>query len=241
MTVNYREIMSNTTSKKIYLIISSVFVIAVMFIGTNQHFQDDTTIQEFPPMGFGVESTSVSPPTETTRTGIPFLVSYPMVKAPESYHQVNIDDYEWISRTIKKGEAPANEDEIREFFKIISDDVYNFEVKFNNGDVHYYSIEFNEVPLSSDVHYVKAYRLFDDVPEQFETVNVEHDPWLKQAIEKPFRWIKIDESSAKKLNELTADGNFDFRIAGELEQGEYFNIRYTGPGMTVQTAGDEPQ
>lgn len=177
------------------------------------------------------ESENPPLPVDAPRTGVPFLIAYPLAMKPTNYHEIDVNTNSWISRAIKNGETVISEQEIKDFFSIAEDRNYFFGVK-SNDVTKYYEIEYREVPISMELHNIKAYRL-EVVPDTFIPVDMSNNSWLKKAIENEFRWIQIDNPSATALTQLSKNENFNFKTVLENGHNGYYNIRYAGPGLNL--------
>lgn len=216
--------MKSRLNKKISLtIIASILVIVVGFSLTTQKYfinaETQTTHDDY----------SGSTPVGKQHSGIPFLVAYPLAIQPAQYHKLSIGDNGWIGKLVEKGEISINENEIKDFFSIISDNNSYFGVTIG-GTTKFYQIDYVEAPISLDKPNVKAYRL-EVVPDNYIPVNLQSHSWFKKAADNEFRWMQIDTASAIALKQLSNNKNFNFQVTYEDGHKEFYNIRYAGPEL----------
>lgn len=178
-----------------------------------------------------VDYASPFTPVNQQRSGVPFLVAYPLAIQPEKYHQVNIINNGWIGKLIENGETNITEDDVKDFFSITSDRNSVFGVNAN-GKTTYYQIDYIEIPLSLDEPNIKAYRL-EVAPDNFIPVNMKSHSWLKKAIDNEFKWMPVDGASAVALKQLSGNSNFNFQVTFDDNHKEFYNIRYTGPELNT--------
>lgn len=174
----------------------------------------------------------VSSPVDAVRTGVTFLVAYPLAIQPDRYHEVSVDDYSWLSSVVKRGEVKVTEKDITEFFSVVEDGNDFFAVDID-GEKKFFEIEFREPSISPNLSYIKLYKL-GDVPTTSKDVGLENRTWLENAVDNEFRWIQVDDQSALEMKQLMADKESHFRILMSDGTDSYYDVRYTGPQFDTE-------
>lgn len=190
-----------------------------------------TDILEVPEQAMSTEEFVA--PLSAPRTGIPMLVAYPLAMLPDSHVVVDEASYPWISRTIKLGETPVTEVELKEYFDLYATSKsHYFSVKSSDGSAANYSIEFYEPQVIPELHNAKAYML-DVPPEKFVAVELKSEPWLETLVQDSHSWLLIEENSALSLRQYSDNAEtFNFKVIYEDGSAEYYNIRYVGPALS---------
>lgn len=215
----------------IFVAIAAAIVVTVPLIVNQEYSAKETNKASSEQVKqIGSEPKNVPPPVNLPRTGVTFLVAYPLAIQPANAHEVSVNDYAWLARTISKGETNVSEQELNEYFNMTGDFNYFFRVISLDGTAKYYSVEYEEIPISLEAHNIKAYRL-EVTPDTYIPVSLQSHSWLKAAVDNEFRWIIIDGQSAMALKQLTNNEHFNFRVVYEDGHSEFYNIRYAGPGL----------
>lgn len=174
------------------------------------------------------ETTEIMPNEVSFRTGIPTLTSFETSYSESiDYYQIEEGQYTYLERAIQKGTTLISEAEMDEYFKTFSDKGYNFAVALKDGTKGYYAINYFEPPISLDKHNILL-SIKDDVSASAKALPTENVAYLSEAIERPFRWVQIDDTAALSLNKVTAEDGNTFNIS--TDEGEKtVRMMYLGP------------
>jgi hypothetical protein len=226
MIIKNKKMTSKLNKKASLAVITSIIMVSGFSMITYNNYIADATVQTTID-----EIASKYSPVDQPRTGVPFLMAYPLAVQPDRYHHLNLSDSNWIGRLVEKGETNITENEVKDFFAIMSDNNSIFGVTVGDT-IKYYQIDYVEIPLSLSEPYIKAYRL-ETSPIKSISVDMHSNSWLKKAIDNEFRWIQSDVPSAMALKQLSNNENFNFEITLDDGSKEFYNIRYSGPELST--------
>lgn len=114
-----------------------------------------------------------------------------------------------------------------EYFKTFSDKGYKFAVTSTDGETRYFTINYFEPPLSLATHNVLISILDKQNPSRQDLSQAEAT-YLSKAIDKPYRWVQIDEEAALAISKRIAADGYEFNIATNEGQ-KTMRIMYVGP------------
>jgi hypothetical protein len=115
-----------------------------------------------------------------------------------------------------------------EYFKTFSDKGYKFAVTSADGTTtRYYTINYFEPPISLANHNVLI-SILDKLNSSRQGLAQAEAAYLSNAIDKPYRWVQIDDNAASVIvKRISAQGN-EFNIATPEGQ-KTMRIMYLGP------------
>lgn len=204
----------------------AIGIIAAMLIQASQTSVRATQPQQ----ALREESAAESKPNEIQyRTGIPTLTSFQNSYSGSisDYYQINQGQYSYLDRAIQKGTTLLSNSEMDEYFKTFSDKGYKFAVTSLDGTTKYYTINYFEPPISLDRHNVLI-SILDKADSSRQALPAAEAGYLSAAIDKPYRWVQIDDNAATAIvKQIAADG---YELNTTTSEGQKtVRIMYIGP------------
>ncbi|MBI1663080.1 MAG: hypothetical protein IS860_06255 [Nitrosopumilus sp.] len=144
-----------------------------------------------------------------------------------TFQELPQGEYDFIWRAINNGATFVSDEELKTYSEEVKEPNHRFTVTDENG-ITYYRISIDAPPLRYDQHYIKVLEFAEERDIAFKQLPENSRLSIAEQIDRPYRWIPVDESSAISLKDMTErDGTF-FTSTNQRGQSN-FQIQYLGP------------
>ena len=135
--------------------------------------------------------------------------------------------FDFIERSINNGATYVSDSELKVYSEQIKEPNHRFMVE-DGKSVKYYRISITTPPLSYENHYIKVLEFSEERNISFKPLDTLSKTSITEQLDKPYRWIQVDEQTANSLkSNIDKDGTFfsSVNVRGPAE----FQIQYLGP------------
>lgn len=215
-------------SMKFAVVAGALVAISLLTVGVMTSSGQTTALTNESHQSVNEEINAQKPNEIQIRTGIPELRSFENAYSDAiNYSTVKEGQYSYLDRAIKKGSTLISNIEMDEYFKTFSANGYRFAITSNEGATKYYTINYFEQPISLEKHNVLI-SIKDNLDSSRKDLSKAEMTKLSKAIDKPFRWIEVDNNAAMALLARAAvDGN-EFNVTTN-EGYKTVRVMYIGP------------
>jgi hypothetical protein len=178
------------------------------------------------------EREEYSPHLQKIRSGTPTLDSFE-IENPNldnlTFKELKPDEHTYLWRAITDGATFLSNAELEDFFTNIDEPRHRFKMLDDDGNLKYYRVTYSAPPLDYESHWFKSLEYIEERNDTFIKTKNSLDRQILDVIDRPYRWIQVDEAAAYDLKQtLNRDGTF-FNPTTTDRGSVRIQLQYLGP------------
>lgn len=144
-----------------------------------------------------------------------------------TFQKLQPGTFDFVWRAINNGATFVSEDELKAYSLELKSPKHRFMIDTEDG-VKYYRTATSSPPISYENHYIKVLEFGEERDINFKNLVETDRTKLLEQLERPYRWIQVDEQTASSFKSMMNE-NGTFFTSSNSRGIANFQIQYLGP------------